>query len=122
MDNLTELYCLMDDVCKEFEPSYRARLLTAGKKKRNRAASLSLAELMMLVVLFHQIHYRQFKAFYVHHVCADLPKEFPNLPSYQRCIELMPRYAVALTTLSILTTVPLITSSSISSAALLLIA
>lgn len=99
MDNLTELYCLIDDFCKEFEPEFRTRLLTNGKCKRNRATCLSLAELMTLVVLFHQIRYRQFKAFYLNHVCAHLRREFPNLPSYNRCVELLPRCAVALAAL-----------------------
>jgi len=99
MDNLTELYCLMDDFCKEFEPALHARLLADGKRKRQRACSLSLAELMTLVVLFHQIRYRQFKMFYLHHVQAHLRSEFPNLPSYQRCVELLPRCALALAAL-----------------------
>jgi len=100
MDNLTELYCFVDEFCKEFEPLFKTRLLSAtGKHKRNRATCLSLAELMTLVVLFHQIRYRQFKAFYLNHVCAHLRKEFPHLPSYQRCVELLPRCAVALAAL-----------------------
>lgn len=100
MDNLTELYCLMDDFCKVFEPQQRARLLAVdGKRRRARQGGLSLAELMTLVVLFHQIRYRQFKWFYLHHVCAYLRNEFPHLPSYQRCVELMPRCAVALAAL-----------------------
>jgi transposase len=99
MDDLTELYCVMDDFCKEFEPALRARLLADGKCKRLRATSLSLAELMTLVVLFHQIRYRQFKSFYLHHVCSHLRHEFPTLPSYNRCVELLPRCAVALAAL-----------------------
>ena len=99
MDNLTELYCLIDDFCKEFEPALRTRLITNGKCKRNRATGLSLAELMTLVVLFHQIRYRQFKAFYLNHVCTHLRNEFPNLPSYNRCVELLPRCAVELAAL-----------------------
>ena len=100
MDNLTELYCFVDEFCKEFEPLFKTRLLSAtGKHQRNRATCLSLAELMTLVVLFHQIRYRQFKAFYLNHVCAHLRKEFPHLPSYQRCVELLPRCAVALAAL-----------------------
>ncbi len=99
MDDLTELYCLMDDFCKEFEPALRARLIADGKLHRHRPAGLSLAELMTLVVLFHQIRYRQFKLFYLHHVCRPLRREFPGLPSYQRCVELMPRCAVALAAL-----------------------
>jgi transposase len=99
MDNLTEIYCVMDDFCKEFEPLLRARLLSEGKCRRFRATRLSLAELMTLVVLFHQIRYRQFKCFYLHHVCSHLRHEFPDLPSYNRCVELLPRCAVALATL-----------------------
>jgi hypothetical protein len=52
MDNLTELYVLMDDFCKEFEPWLSARLLAEGQRKRKRMTGLSLAELMTLVVLF----------------------------------------------------------------------
>lgn len=99
MDNLTELYCLMDDFCKEFEPWLNGHLLTDGHRKRLRAAGLSLAELMTLVVLFHQIRYRQFKAFYLNHVCMHLRREFPGLPSHHRCLELLPRCAVALAAL-----------------------
>jgi len=99
MDHLTELYCLMDDFCKEFEPVLKGRLIADGKRRRNRSTSLSLAELMTLMVLFHQIRYRQFKLFYLHHVCRHLRKEFPRLPSYQRCVELLPRCAVAMAAL-----------------------
>jgi hypothetical protein len=52
MDNLTELCCLMDDFCKEFEPALKAKLIADGKWRRNRATRLSLAELMTLMVLF----------------------------------------------------------------------
>jgi hypothetical protein len=99
MDNLTELYCLMDDFCKEFEPWLNARLLTDGHRKRLRVSGLSLAELLTLVVLFHQIRYRQFKSFYLNHVCLHLRREFPGLPSYHRCLELLPRCAIALAAL-----------------------
>ena len=99
MDHITELYCLMDDFCKEFEPELNKKLLSSGKRKRLRATSLSLAELMTLVVLFHQIRYRQFKSFYLNHVCQHLRSEFPRLPSYNRCIELLPRCNLALAAL-----------------------
>lgn len=99
MDDLIELYCLMDDFCKEFEPQLKTLLITGGKCNRNRKTMLSMAELMTLVVLFHQIRYRQFKAFYLYHVCANLRKEFPHLPSYSRCVALLPRCAMALAAL-----------------------
>lgn len=96
MDSLEELFCLMDDFCKEFEPELKRHLLANGQYKRDRVPGLCLSELMTLVVLFHQIRYRQFKFFYLHHVCRHLRAEFPKLPSYQRCVALMPRCAIAL--------------------------
>lgn len=99
MDDLTALYCLMDDFCQAHEAALNQRLLREGKLKRVRATRLSLAELMTLVVHFHQLRYRQFKAFYLHHVGVHLRAAFPRLLSYHRCIELLPRCAYALTAL-----------------------
>jgi len=99
VDSLTELFCVMDDFCKHFEPALNKHLLEENKRKRQRHSGLSLSELMTLVVLFHQMRYRQFKYFYLYHVCGYLRREFPKLPSYQRCIALMPRCAVALAAL-----------------------
>ncbi len=101
MENLTELYCLMDDFCKDFERKMHEILLNNGSKhrRRRRSTQLSLAEMMTLVVLFHQLRFSQFKVFYLYHVRLSLRKEFPNLPSYSRCVELLPRSALALTAL-----------------------
>ena len=80
MDSLTELFCLMDDSCQEFEPALAKRLLEQGQRKRHRPAGLCLSERLTLVVLFHQLRYRQFKAFYLHHARTHLRQEFPRLP------------------------------------------
>jgi transposase len=77
MESLTELFCLIDDFCMGFE----------------------LSELMTLAVLFYQLRFRQFKSFYLAYACRFLRKEFPDLPSYQRCVELMPRCVVPLAAL-----------------------
>ena len=99
MDSLTELFCLMDDFCRQFEPAWRQRQLTSGTRKRRRRSALSLSELMTLVVLFHQLRFRQFKRFYLDYVCRYLRPAFPTLPSYPRCVELLPRCAVPLAAL-----------------------
>jgi len=62
-------------------------------KRRQRPSLLSLAELMMLAILFHQLRFSQFKHFYLGYVCRHLRAEFHKLPSYQRCVELLPRCA-----------------------------
>lgn len=96
MDSLTELFCLIDDFCKVFEPAFESKLLSDGKRKRRRMGGLSLSELMTLMVLFHQVRYRQFKLFYQDYVCRFLRQDFPQLPSYSRCVQLMPRCGAAL--------------------------
>jgi transposase len=96
---LTETFCLIDDFCRQFEPAWHRRMLLAGSKRRRRKPELSLSELMTLMVLFHQIRFRQFKSFYLNHACRHLRAEFPKLPSYQRAVELMPRCAVPLAAL-----------------------
>ncbi len=47
MENLTELYCLMDDFCKDFEPKMHEILLNNGSKRRRRSTQLSLTEMMI---------------------------------------------------------------------------
>ena len=99
MDSLTELFCLIDDFCQEFEPAFERTQLEIGTRQRRRTGSLSLSELMTLVVLFHQARYRQFKLFYLTYARRFLHDAFPTLPSYSRCVQLLPRCAVALTAL-----------------------
>src|SRR5512144_2162804 len=99
MDSLTELLCLIDDFCRWFEPAWERHQLTSGTPKHLRRTSLSLAELMTLVVLFHQLRFRQFKRFYLDYVCRHLRAAFPTLPSYPRCVELLPRCAAPLAAL-----------------------
>ena len=99
MDSLTELFCLVDDFCRQFEPAWEQRQLTSGMQKRRRRRALSLSELMTLVILFHQLRFRQFKRFYLDYVCRHLRAAFPTLPSYHRCVELLPRCAAPLAAL-----------------------
>jgi hypothetical protein len=79
MDGLTELFCQIDDFCREFGPA-GGRRLAAGAKTRKRDAGLGLSELMALAVLFHRLRFRQFKRFCRHYACRRLRREFPKLP------------------------------------------
>ncbi len=55
-----------------------------------------MSEIMTIVIHFHQSYYRNFKAYYTHHVSKYLRSEFPDLVSYNRFIELMPRVQLPL--------------------------
>ena len=90
MDNLTELYCHIDDFYQQFKPEFEAHLIATGHQ-RLRACKISVAEIMTVLILFHQLRYRQFKSFYYQHMLGMMKREFPNLPSYSRFIELIPR-------------------------------
>ncbi len=82
MLSLEELFCEIDDVCQQFEPQWRQSLLGQGVKRRERKRSLCLSEMMTILVAFHQQHYRNFKAYYLDHVCQYWKDAFPGLVSY----------------------------------------
>ena len=41
-----------------------------------------LSEIMTILIHFHQSHYRDFKAYYLLHVCRHLTGAFPQRLSY----------------------------------------
>ena len=95
--NLVELFCHVDDFCQAFEGHWIRHQLTTGRRRR-RTGQLCLSEIMTLLIWFHQSHYRDFKAFYQHHVCRHLRDAFPGLVSYGRFVELMPSTLIPLCT------------------------
>lgn len=90
MESLLELFISVDDFCQVFLPFWERKLLEDGRKKRRRAGQLSVSEIMTIIIHFHQSHYRDFKSYYMDHVCQHLRGEFPNLVSYERFVILMP--------------------------------
>ena len=90
MESLLELFVSIDDFCQEFLPFWERMLIEDGSKKRQRAGQLSVSEIMIIIIYFHQSHYRNFKSYYMEHVCQHLRREFPKLVSYERFVILMP--------------------------------
>lgn len=100
MDKTTELFCLIDDFCQQFELLLDQRLLESSEKQRcNRTCSMSLSEMTTIVVLFPTMRGRQFKAFYRGTVCRFMTSEFSRRLSYCRFVALMPRCATVLAAL-----------------------
>ena len=101
MDKTTELFCLIDDFCQQFEPLLEQRMLgeSADIQRRRRACEMSLSEMITIVVLFHMMRGRQFKEFYRDTVCRFMNSEFPRRLSYTRFVALMPRCATVLAAL-----------------------
>jgi hypothetical protein len=88
--SLLELFVDVDDFCQVYVPKWRHKQLADGSKKRLRNGQLSLSEIMTIIIHFHQSRYRNFKSYYLDHVCKHLRGEFPNLVSYERFVILMP--------------------------------
>ena len=70
--------------------------LQTGQCHRVRPGQLSLSEIMTIIVYFHRSHYRDFKHYYTEYVAVHLRPYFPDLVSYSRFIDLMPRALVPL--------------------------
>ena len=94
--SVLELFCAVDDFCQAFEPKWHQHCLTSGNKQRHRRRERALSEIMTILILFHQSHYRTFKAFYTDQVCQHLGSEFPTLVSYTRFVEFFPSALVPL--------------------------
>lgn len=83
--DITELFCMLDDFMKVYEEVIKTPL-----RKATRIPGLALSEMMTIILLFHQSPCKNFKYFYLSYL--QLYKgEFPGLLSYSRFIYLMPR-------------------------------
>jgi hypothetical protein len=96
MNSLLELFCDVDDFCQVFVPVWKKRQLAAGEIQRQRERSLSISEIMTILIHFHQSHYRDFKAYYIAYVQERLRAEFPGLVSYTRFVEFIPSVLIPL--------------------------
>jgi Transposase DDE domain len=94
--SILELFCSVDDFWQQFAPTWQQDLLTSGQRQRMRLTQLHPSEIMTLLILFQQSHYRTFKAYDTEYVYRHLHSEFPALVSYQRFVELMPTVLVPL--------------------------
>jgi len=88
--SLLELYCHVDDFCRAFVPEWQQMQLASGAIRRNRTRSLSLSEIMTILIWFHCSGYGNFKTYYQEHVSRHLQAEFSAFVSYSRFVEFMP--------------------------------
>jgi len=65
IDTLVETYVAIDDFLKDFMP-WLDQCSLPSSSKPTKVYSLSLSEIMTIVVLFHIEGYRNFKSYYQH--------------------------------------------------------
>lgn len=99
MLSLEALFCDVDDFCRWFEPRWQQRLLGDGLQRRSRSRSLSLSEIMTILIAFHQSADRNFKWFYTQLVCrkrAQSLSSISQLPTLRGMDAIHPDSAVRL--------------------------
>jgi hypothetical protein len=97
-DKINELLVDITKFWLEFEPEHRKRMISSGEMLRNRPTTMTYPQLMTIVVSFHMSGYRNFKTYYFEYLKIHCLDQFPNLLSYNRIVELMPRLTFPLTT------------------------
>ena len=61
-DKVTELFCMADDFCKFFDAMMEKYILKSDKKRHyHRKSTMSKAEIMLIMILFHDSGYRCLK-------------------------------------------------------------
>ncbi len=85
-DKITELFCVTDEFCKNFEET-TAPFLIGNKPKKK--PTMTTAEVITIYYLFHLSGFRCFKHFYLFYVKKHMQNEFPKTVSYNRFTELM---------------------------------
>lgn len=97
MDSFFELFGDVDGFRHAFETFWNQQHLESGEKKRQRSCSLTLSQIMTILIAFHQSHNRNFKAYYGEQVSKHWHKEFPRLVSYTRFVKYTPSIVIPLT-------------------------
>jgi hypothetical protein len=96
-DKLTEIFCEVDDFCKEFEIELNKLLLSDAKVHRRRKSKLSYSEVITIMITFHIGGFRCLKHFYLECISRYYQDEFPDLVSYNRFIELSQKIILPMT-------------------------
>ena len=99
-DKVTEIFFMTDEFNKIYCSMLEKYGMNAPKESRNRTyhrdCRLSVAEVMTIMILFHDSGYRCLKHFYLNEVCVNLRHLFPQVVSYNRFVELEKEAAVPL--------------------------
>lgn len=95
-DKITEIFCIIDDFCQEYDKEIAKMALKApdGRKHRNRSWTMSRSEIMTILICFHFNQFRNFKHYYLFYVREHLKDLFPKQLSYNRFVELESRVSI----------------------------
>jgi transposase len=96
--NIDAIYYLVDEFCKIYL-NWQKHKLISSTNTRHRAGKMSLSEMLTIMIIYHQSPCREFKYFYLYFLPQKHGKNFPNLLSYNRFVEIMPQLLIPLSVL-----------------------
>lgn len=92
---LIEIFCDCDDFCNAMKKVSDTPLI-GNSGKPTRTPSITLSECMCLLILYHHSGIKCFQYYYQQMVEKQMKGYFPQVPSYNRFIELIPRCTLAM--------------------------
>lgn len=93
---ITEIFCIVDEFCKEYNQIVDKALLGHPPKRQ---PTMSKSEILTIMIVFQLSGFRTFKHFYIFYLQKHMKSEFPNTVSYNRFTELMQQNLMPLTLL-----------------------
>ena len=96
--DINVIYYLVDEFCKIYLIWQKHKLISSTNT-RYRIGKMSLSEMLTIMIIYHQSPCREFKYFYLYFLPQKYSKNFPNLLSYNRFVEIMPQLLIPLSTL-----------------------
>ena len=86
---VTDYFVMADDFCKYFDQMMeKYSIPDKNKRKYHRDGTMSKAQIMVILIMFHSFSYRYLKHFYLNHVYVHLRHLFPDVLSHNRFVEL----------------------------------
>ena len=99
-DKITEIFCLADDFCNLFDKltkKFSIDSSNSSKRRYHRDSRMNVAEIIVIMIMFHSSNNRCLKHFYIDCICKKYKHLFPNTVSYTRFVEIQKNAAIPLT-------------------------
>jgi hypothetical protein len=78
-NNITELFCFIDDFCKAFEVEMSRHQLSQNSRKPTRISGLTSSEIITILLMFQTSYRKNFKRF----ICSAEKNIALNFPACQ---------------------------------------
>ena len=69
-NKVTEIFFILDEFSKNFNKTIKKHSVGDGKRHRNKPNRLSDAEVMLILIMFHDGGYRCLKHYYANYICV----------------------------------------------------